>query len=214
MLDALARLGDEIFKLIRDNQYFIVHAPRQSGKTTLLLELTRRLNAEGQYYALYCSLENLQGVTDPEKGIPAAVKTINSSLRDFAFPHAASFLTDLQMDDYTNVLQTALVGYCRKLDKPLVVLFDEADCLSGQTLTTFLRQLRNGYVRRSIVAFVHSLALVGMRNIRDYRDEYRDPGQTLGSETMTLRNFTLDEIKTLYGQHTSDTGQIFEERAV
>jgi predicted AAA+ superfamily ATPase len=61
MLDALARLGDEIFKLIRDNQYFIVHAPRQSGKTTLLLELTRRLNAEGQYYALYCSLENLQG---------------------------------------------------------------------------------------------------------------------------------------------------------
>ncbi|MDR2615781.1 MAG: AAA-like domain-containing protein, partial [Oscillospiraceae bacterium] len=222
MLDALARLGNDVFTLIRDNQYFIIHAPRQSGKTTLLLELTRRLNAEGQYYALYCSLENLQGVTDPKEGIPAIVTTIQRSLKRAKLPHALTFLDNLQMEAFTDVLQDALEAYCGKLDKPLVILFDEADCLSGQTLITFLRQLRNGYVNRTEAPFVHSLALVGMRNIRDYRDEYRDPSQTLGSaspfnitkETMTLRNFTSDEIKTLYDQHTADTGQIFAEDAV
>ena len=61
-----------------------------------------------------------------------------------------------------------------------------------------------------------------MRTIRDYRNEYRDPSQTLGTsspfnivaETMTLQNFTREEIAGLYAQHTSDTGQIFEDEAV
>jgi hypothetical protein len=219
MLDALERVGGDVFNLIEDGQYFIIHAPRQSGKTTLLLELTKRLNAEGRYHALYCSLETLQGVPDPEKGIPFAIGAIDNALWICDLPQAAQFKSDLQLDDHANVLQVALARYCRKLDRPLVIFFDEADCLSGQTLIQFLRQLRSGYVNRSLAPFVHALALVGMRNIRDYRDEYRKPEETLGTaspfnvtqENMTLRNFTLDEIKALYGQHAADTGQAFPD---
>jgi len=62
----------------------------------------------------------------------------------------------------------------RSLDKPLVIFFDEADCLSDDTLITFLRQLRDGYIaRRNGNPFVHSIALVGMRNIRDYKARIR-----------------------------------------
>jgi len=58
-----------------------------------------------------------------------------------------------------------------------------------------------------------------MRNIRDYRDEYRNPKATLGTaspfnitkENLTLRNFTPEEIRLLYGQHTAETGQAFPE---
>jgi hypothetical protein len=111
---------------------------------------------------------------------------------------------------------------CAKLDKPLVVLFDEADCLSGQTLITFLRQLRDGYVNRIRAPFIHSLALVGMRSIRDYKAEVRPGGTTLGSaspfnivtKSLTLNNFTRDEIGTLYAQHTADTGEAFSPEAV
>jgi len=52
-------------------QYFVIHAARQSGKTTYLQDLTKRLNAGKQYYALYCSLEEVQGVIEPERGIPS-----------------------------------------------------------------------------------------------------------------------------------------------
>ena len=38
-----------------------------------------------------------------------------------------------------------LTLFCMLLDKPLVILFDEADCLSEGTLISFLRQLRDGY---------------------------------------------------------------------
>ena len=103
-----------------------------------------------------------------------------------------------------------------------MVLFDEADSLIGATMIAFLQQLRNGYLGRYEIPFVHSLALVGMRNIRDYKDDYRDPSQTLGtaspfniaSDSMTLKNFTKTEIAELYAQHASDTGQSFLDDAV
>ncbi|MDR3250814.1 MAG: hypothetical protein LBT42_04015, partial [Tannerella sp.] len=70
MIDAASRLKG-VERLIDMNQYFVIHAARQSGKTTYLQDLTKRVNAGGRYYALYCSLESVQGMTDPECGIPA-----------------------------------------------------------------------------------------------------------------------------------------------
>ncbi|MDR1537216.1 MAG: AAA-like domain-containing protein [Clostridiales bacterium] len=222
MIDAMRRLGDEARSLIDSEQYFIIHAARQSGKTTLLLNLTQQLNSAGEYYALYCSLENAEGLTDAQVGISSIIGALKAALEGNGFPKAASFAAQVDLTNFSNALQRSLTDYCRLLDKPLVLFFDEADCPSGQTLITFLRQLRNGYVSRQLMPFVHSLALVGMRSIRDYRDEYRQPEHTLGSaspfniakKSMTMRNFTSDEIAELYVQHTADTGQVFEGEAV
>jgi hypothetical protein len=85
-----------------------------------------------------------------------------------------------------------------------------------------MRQLRNGYNDRSTIPFVHSIALVGMRNIRDYKVKIRPDSQSLGSaspsnivtKTFTLTNFTRAEIASLYQQHTDDTGQPVDADAV
>jgi hypothetical protein len=92
-----------------------------------------------------------------------------------------SIAVSADFSNYTNVLRTELTDLCRKLDKPLVILFDEADCLSNGTLITFLRQLRDGYVNRSRIPFVHSAGLIGMRNIRDYKGRIREERETPGS---------------------------------
>jgi len=221
MIDALRNLGDEIFGIIKRGEYFVIHAARQSGKTTLLLELARLINEEGKYRAVYCSLENTQAAPEVADGIPSVINAIQDALEGYGLPNWEAFTDNVNMAAPFNSLQKALTRYCRSLDKPLVLFFDESDCLSGRTLISFLRQLRNGYANRRNIPFVHSLALVGMRNIRDYRDEYRDPSQTLGSgspfniaaSTMTLRNFTQAEIRELYGQYTAETGRIFEQAA-
>ncbi|KAA6309439.1 hypothetical protein EZS27_039068, partial [termite gut metagenome] len=221
MIEASSRLVG-INDLIDQKQYFVIHAPRQSGKTTLLLDLTNRINHEGKYYALYCSLEAAQGVIDPEKGIPAVVKGLKSALRYSAISGANEFAINADYSDYTNVLKNELTSFCISLDKPLITFFDEADCLSEGTLISFLRQLRNGYNTRSLDPFVHSVALVGMRNIRDFKVKIRPDSDTWGSaspfnivtEALTLHNFTKEEITTLYGQHTTETGQIVEPDAV
>jgi hypothetical protein len=220
MLDPLRGIGGELMDLIDGGHYFVIHAARQSGKTTLLKQLTRDINAAGEYHALYCSLEAVQDFTEPERGIPAVLKRTASAFEESGMPDG--FAAGADYGDVANVLRRSLVAYCRTLSKPLVILFDEADCLSNGTLITFLRQLRDGYVNRGDIPFVHSIALVGMRNIRDYKAKIRPDSATLGSaspfnivtKALNLRNFTDAEVAELYAQHTVGTGQVFEQQAV
>ncbi|MCL2042458.1 MAG: ATP-binding protein [Bacteroidales bacterium] len=222
MLDATARLHDELVELINTQQYFVIHAARQTGKTTLLINFANQINKEGKYYAVYCSLENAYVTPEPEKGILSIVNSFVMALENYSMPDAEKFKENINLSDYSNAFGFALRNYCRRLDKPLVIFFDEADCLSENTLLSFLRQLRNGYVNRAIAPFPASVALVGMRNIRDYKAQIRENQATLGTaspfnvitEALTLRNFTKQEVTNLYQQHTTETGQRFEESAV
>jgi len=219
MLDPLRGISKELMALIDSKQYFVIHASRQSGKTTLLLELADKINAEGKYHALYCSLECLQGVTAVERGIPSIVRKIKSELEIQNFP--SGFAKNADFENIDGLLYQSFISYCRSLDKPLVIFFDEADCLSNGTLISFLRQLRNGFVSRARTPFVHSIALVGMRNIRDYKAHIRGDSETLGSsspfnivkESLNLVNFTKEDVGRLYAQHTQETRQVFEPQA-
>jgi len=221
IIDPATRLhGAE--NLIEYGQYFVIHAARQSGKTTYLQDLAQRLHAEEKYYALYCSLENLQGVVDPKDGIPEIVRKIKTTLRFSSIPKREIFAESADYDSFTSVLQTELTVFSMALDKPLVILFDEADCLSEGTLITFLRQLRDGYNSRRTTPFVHSIALVGMRNIRDFKARVRPDSESLGSaspfnivtRSLTIQNFSQQEIVELYAQHTAETRQRFEPEAI
>jgi hypothetical protein len=219
MLDPLRNFNQQLTDLIDSKQYFVIHAARQSGKTTLLLNFADKINAEGKCHALYCSLEGVQSFTEPERGIPEIVKKIESYIKTQGLP--PGFAKDADYSSISSVLNVSLVDYCRSLDKPLIVFFDEADCLGNGTLITFLRQLREGFVSRARVPFVHSLALVGMRNIRDYRARIRPDSETLGSsspfnivtESLNLGNFSKEDAIVLYSQHTQETGQVFEPQA-
>ena len=222
LLDASERLL-EVAEIILRKQYFVIHAARQSGKTTLLLDLRKTLEAEGKHRALYCSLESLQGVTDPKDGLPAIVRCLIGVLPALQGVDFSTAVTPTDFTDYTNVLKLFLQRLCAALDKPLVLLLDEVDCLAEGTLITFLRQLRDGFVNRAGGSpFPSSVALVGMRNIRDYKAQIRPGGATLGSaspfniasKSLTLANFTETEVGALYAQHTADTGQVFPSEAV
>jgi predicted AAA+ superfamily ATPase len=87
MIESSTRLHG-VEELIDMKQYFVIHAARQSGKTTYLKDLTRRLNAEGKYYALYCSLESVQNIIEPEKGIPSIMRSLKTALKYTVLPHA------------------------------------------------------------------------------------------------------------------------------
>jgi type II secretory pathway predicted ATPase ExeA len=221
MIEASSRLHG-VEALIDMAQYFVIHAARQSGKTTYLKDLTGRLHAGGKYNVLYCSLESLQNITDPETGIPAIVKKIQNELLFSDIPQGETFAKKACYEDFLGVLNVELTRFCMRSEKPFVLLFDEADCLSEDTLISFLRQLRDGYNNRFDRPFVHSIALVGMRNIRDYKARVRPDSQSLGSaspfnivtESLTLKNFTKEEIAALYQQHTDETGQRFETGAI
>ncbi|MCL2690020.1 MAG: AAA-like domain-containing protein [Chitinispirillia bacterium] len=222
MIDASRRLGKEVSQLIDNGEYFLIHASRQTGKTTLIINTSIEINKQDDYYALYCSLEGIQGISDPKEGIPAIVKTIKAALVTMDLPRNNEFAKDADYSDFSNVLNMELKRYCGLLDRPLVIFFDEADCLSNGTLILFLRQLRNGYNSRGLSPFVHSVALVGLLELRDYKALVRPDSESTGvaspfniiTKSMKLRIFSRDEIEELCLQHTHDTGQVFEKDVI
>jgi hypothetical protein len=220
-IDPATRLKG-VEQLVDMGTYFVVHAARQSGKTTCMQDLTKRLNAAGKYYALYCSLETVAVVPELDKGMQALIWRLQEGFKDYGIPHAEEFAKDANLSNYAGVLGDSLKAFCRILDRPLVLLLDEADSLTETMLVSVLRQFREGYNNRGAVPFVHSVALIGMRNLRDFRGMVRPESQSTGifspfniiTRALTVKNFTEAEVCTLYQQHTNETGQTFNDDAI
>jgi hypothetical protein len=219
MLPPLDRLPG-VMRLVEEGNYFVLHAPRQSGKTTAIQALAGAVGAAGKMHALYFSLEAAQPFTEPSASIAEIVRQMRSDLlEDPLFRNLAR--TAGEEGDLLD-LRRLLVLLAKASPKPLAVFFDEVDALADGTLIAFLRQLRNGFVQRSAIPFPASVALVGMRNIRDYKAQVRPASQTLGSASpfniitaaLTLATFTEEDIRALYAQHTAATGQAFTDDAV
>src|SRR6056297_4229151 len=221
MIDPLKRINkDEIMTLIDNWRYFILHAPRQTGKTSSLLALQDYINKEGQYKCLYVNVEPAQAARSKvEEGIKAIIVELGSCAslylkEDYFFEHLNTFIA---YGGYT-AFKTALSRWCQQSKKPVILLIDEIDALVGDTLISVLRQLRAGYTKRPD-AFPQSIILCGVRDVRDYRI-FSDKDQqiitggsafNIKAKSLTVGDFTQEEIKTLYEQHTKETGQEFEE---
>ncbi|NEP58357.1 MAG: ATP-binding protein [Symploca sp. SIO2G7] len=218
MLSPLARLP-ELTQLIKQRGYFVIHAPRQMGKTTAMLTLAQQLTASGQYAAVMVSAE--VGAAFPHDP-GAAEKAILDAWKDdatFWLPPEL-YPPDWPVSEPGRQIGAALSAWAQKSSRPLVVFIDEIDSLQGETLIAVLRQLRNGYPKRP-QRFPQSLALIGVRDVRDYKVASGGSSRLNTSspfnikvESLTLRNFTPTEVAELYGQHTTQTGQKFSPEAV
>jgi len=210
----------ELSGLIGARKYFILHAPRQTGKTSLLINLMHFLNTQGQYRALYVNVEAAQAARHDAVAATTSMVQALESAADYYwpdFPAAVQAARDQLMitasgEGVRRLLQT----WSRLSDKPLIIFLDEVDALLGDTLISLLRQIRAGYAQRP-EAFPQSMVLCGVRDVRDYRI-HRSDGEiitggsafNIKSESIRLGDFTQSDVKALLQQHTDATGQTFE----
>ena len=221
----LERLNlDQILELIRDMRYFVLHAPRQTGKTSALLALCDLLNsgAEGNFRCVYVNVEAAQAVRED---VGRAMRVILGRLASRARLLGDGFLyerwTDILAAFEEGALTEALTCWCQADPTPVVLLIDEIDSLIGDTLISVLRQLRDGYVQRP-ESFPHSIVLCGVRDVRDYRIRSSSENATVAggsafnvrAESMRLGDFTEAEVCALLAQHTAETGQAFTPEAL
>ena len=210
---------EEVLELVEDMRYFVLHAPRQTGKTSTLLALADKLNASGECSCLYVNFE--PGQTARED-VHRAMRVILGQIAEEAEVLLEDgFVGDVMLEFLAKhggdgALNVALSRWSRSREKPLVLLIDEIDTLLGDSLISVLRQLRAGYPKRPH-AFPRSIMLCGVRDPRDYRIFSSSLGEnvTWGSafnikaESLRLGDFTEDEVRALLGQHTAETGQEF-----
>ncbi len=80
MVDPLRGLSNTILELIRNEYYFTIHAPRQTGKTTLLRSLSLQLNSSGKYVAVHFFLETAGFCSNTvEKANRAIIESLHSA---------------------------------------------------------------------------------------------------------------------------------------
>ena len=217
---------DAVLGMIRDKKYFVLHAPRQTGKTSALLVLRDLLNggAQGDFRCVYANVEAGQAMRE---NVAEGMRTV---LSQFAL-RASLTLGDDTLEricrDAMNsagpggALSVTLSRWAAADRKPLVLLIDEIDALVGDTLLSVLRQLRSGYDQRP-AAFPHSIILCGVRDVRDYRiHSTAEDRMVLGgsvfnvkAKSLRLGDFSEQEVRALLAQHTAATGQAFTEEAV
>ena len=215
---------DELLSLIRAKQYFVLHAPRQTGKTSALIALRDLLNsgAVGNFRCVNVNVEVAQVARDD---VAEGIRAVLSSLALSAQLLGDDYLDDVWPDmlakaGANNALRQVLARWCAANPTPLVLLVDEIDSLVGDTLLSVLRQLRAGYEHRP-EGFPQSVVLCGVRDIRDYRirssaGEVIAGGSPFNVAAKSLRmgDFTEAETRALMAQHTEETGQRFSEAAV
>jgi len=218
MLPPEDRLVDaQLHRYLRDKLYWVLHAPRQTGKTTFLQNWMREINDAGEAVSCYVSVERCQGLVEIERAMPAICNSIRQRALQNNLP-----IPELNNADPAGMLYDILENWSRIVaPKPLIVLFDEVDVLHGEAMISFLRQLRDGFVGRGVGKFPVSVVLVGMRDLRDYITASKggiapNPGSpfNIKSDSATLSNFSREDIAHLFAQRTAENGQQITQGAL
>lgn len=208
-----------IEELLAERAYFVLHGPRQSGKTTAMRALAERLTATGTWAALYASCETGQNRSgDVEYGVASVLRALEHEAQFWPQalrPEPLSRFVELEP---SRRLLGFLARWAEICPRPLVLLLDEIDALLGDALIAVLRQLRAGFPGRP-KRFPSSVGLIGLRDVRDY---HLDLGEVLGTASpfnikiasFRLRDFNAAEVAALYTQHTQETGQLWSTAAL
>ncbi|MDQ5908919.1 MAG: hypothetical protein QG599_1012 [Pseudomonadota bacterium] len=215
---------DEILTLIAQEKYFLLHAPRQTGKTTCLLALAKLLNQQGHYRAVYANIEPAQAVRENVTlGMTAVVEQISRGARDQIGDAQATTLAYamIAQSSGSTLVEEFLTQWCATSPLPVVLILDEVDALVGDTLIALLRQLRAGYTKRP-TQFPQTVILCGVRDLRDYRIHASSEktaitgGSAFNIKAKSLRlgDFNADEMRALLLEHTKETGQVFTPEAL
>ena len=214
---------DEFLALIRAERYFVLHAPRQTGKTSALIALRDLLN-RGEVGHFRCVNVNVEPAQVARGDVARGIRAVLSNLAESALLLGDDYPDGVWPDVLAkagpeNALKVLLARWCVANPMPLVLLVDEIDSLVGDTLLSVLRQLRAGYEQRP-EGFPQSVVLCGVRDIRDYRirsstGEVIAGGSpfNIAAKSLRMGDFTEAETRALMAQHTGETGQRFTAAA-
>jgi hypothetical protein len=205
----------------------VLHAPRQTGKTTAIKEYIKHLNGKSQYRALYINIDPAEAAGDNTiEALATILVEFKRSLKKHLPKEEATIkFIDSRLKNRNLITLAVLVEllefWAQASTQPKVLFIDEADSLSGNPLLSVLRQIRRGFDERP-KGFPQALCLIGLRDVRDYRIWPKEQGVhvstsspfNIKAESLTLKDFSLEQIQDLYGQHTASTGQQFTDEAI
>ena len=179
-------------KLVDDQRYFTIWAPRQTGKSTYFRLLAEELQKDG-YKVLHINVENF--LSDTEQSF---LKILSSDFEE-------GFGLSMLMRRFSDLFE--ILKKNRSFKGVLIV--DEVEGLNPEIFGQFLHTIRNLYHSRQTHC-LKSVILVGVTNIIGVVEDNASPFNI--ADNLAVPYFTDEETFELLHQHEAETGQLFEEK--
>lgn len=156
----------EIELLFEQKKYFVLHAPRQTGKTSMLLALRDYLNAGGKYFCVYA---NINSIVDCDKVINEICTQFANGVDKFidSPKYADEFEKKYLRATKSCWLTCFIEDVCRDFENPIVFLLNGIDNLEGDTFLSVIKQLRVGFNERPR-RFPQTLIITGEEELNYY----------------------------------------------
>ncbi len=182
---------DKGIKLVKDERYFTIWAPRQTGKSTYFRLLAKELEKDG-YKVAHINFENY-------KETP-----VSSFLIKFRGELNLFWKTNFKTENIAEIFYQIENLY----DKKYILVIDEVEGINKKYLGTFLHAIRSVYHSRERHS-LKSVILVGVANITGIIKDNASPFNI--ADQLNMPYFTNEETFELFTQHETETGQIFDK---
>jgi AAA-like domain len=179
----------EGIKNVRNDRYFTIWAPRQTGKSTYFRQLSTELMKEG-YKIAHVNFENYK----------------DSPLEDFLYEFHKQLKKFWGYDWHNLSLQRTFANIASITDDKLMLIIDEVEGINADFFGQFLHSIRNVYHSRQSHA-LKSVILVGVSNIVGVVQDNASPFNI--TDNLNIPYFTNEETLELLAQHEVETGQLF-----
>jgi len=210
----------EIKTMVDQGRYFSIFAPRQSGKTTFLEQVKTQLHQDKKYIVILLSFEKYKNLKKEE---------FYTEIMESLYPQLIDRLTAVNCNKIAEIKTfleshrlTGHISFARLFkelnriieSKKIIIFIDEFDGIPLADLEDFLTTLRSLYQEYKLVEqkALYSVGLVGIRNVTKLVVGGVSPFNI--ADQVTLPAFSLENIRDLYAQYTSETNQPFTDAAV
>ena len=192
----------------KGGHYITVWAPRQTGKSSVMLEAVKRLRELEQFEVAILTLESAKGYTDDETVLQIFMNELRLFLeRDLP---AVSAWKDLP------------VVFTRQFfPKPLILILDEFDAIDKRCINKFASEFRKMYTSRLSETHkptaektyrLHGLALIGVRSVLGIENVSGSPFNV--QRSLHIPNLTFKEVEGMFRWYERDSGQPVEQTVI
>jgi len=188
--------------------YVTVWAPRQSGKTWLLLQVAATLKQRGDYEVVVTTLQTTKSAETPAEVLEVLVTNLRNHLqRDFPMITTWVELRDLFTAPY--------------FERPVILILDEFDALAPTFINAFVNEFRSIYTERLNQAerisaeksyLLHGLALIGVRNVLGVENVSGSPFNI--QRSLRIPNLTVEEVTGMFQWYSQESGQAVEQAVI
>ncbi|MEM7533057.1 MAG: AAA-like domain-containing protein [Chloroflexota bacterium] len=192
----------------KGGHYITVWAPRQTGKSWVMLEVVQQLKAEGNFDTAIISLQSAK--TDTEERY--VLEVFVNQLRD---------VFDIEFPMIRRWAEISSLFTSAYFSKPVILVIDEFDALQEEFINRFANEFRAMYLTRVNEVgtpsgekknLLHGLALIGVRSVLGIENVTGSPFNV--QRSVHIPNLSQAEVTQIFQDYQDESGQCIEPDVV